>query len=227
MAKRQIYLEEDPKSLISEAFRTLKTNFQYTNIDNTVKSVIVSSAHSGEGKSTVATNLAAFMALNERKVLIIDADLRKPQVHNFFHIKNLVGLSNAIMENDPTSYIQSTKIKNVDVLTSGKIPPNPAEMLGSQRFMDILYVLYNQYDLIILDAPPVNYVTDAAVLAGECDGVLLVTEVGSTEKRELRHAIGLLENVNAKVLGVVLNKIPLNKNSYYHYYYGKYYGREE
>lgn len=217
---RIIITIEDPKSPIAEAYRTLRTNIQFTNIDKTMKSIVITSPNPLEGKSTVAVNLAVTIANNDNKVLLIDCDLRKPRVHKFFELKNRAGLTTVLAKNrDYKANIQSTGIKKLDLLASGPIPPNPAELLGSKKVKVLLEELKEDYDIVILDSPPVGLVTDAAILSTLADGVILVCAVEETIIEEAKEAKSLLDKVKANILGVVMNKIPLSKGSYYKYYY--------
>jgi len=227
-----IFSMENPKSIVSEAFRTLRTNIQYSNIDRSVKTIVVTSSKMGEGKSTVSANLAYSIAESGKSVLIIDCDLRKPVIHKIYRISNLSGLTNVIIGESKLS--DEIKIvngrDNLHILTSGPIPPNPAEILGSNRMKDLLEFVKESYDTIILDSPPIGLVTDSAILSTIADGTILVLDAGETEVDLAVHAKELLEQVNAKILGVVLNKIPTKGNKYYnysYYQYDQYYGEDE
>lgn len=236
MAKRRkigrIFSTENPKSVVSEAFRTLRTNIQYSNIDKKIKTIVMTSSKMREGKSTVSANLAFSIAESGKSVLMIDCDLRKPIVHRIFGISNLAGLTNVLIgENNLSEVKQILDGKdNLDILTSGPIPPNPAELLGSNRMKDLLEFVKESYDIVILDTPPIGLVTDSAILSTLADGTILVIDAGETEVEMVVHAKELLDNVNAKILGVVLNKVPVmgGKYSKYNYYqYDQYYGEEE
>lgn len=232
MDERRLITNENPKSPSAEAYRTLRTNIQFSNIDKEIKTIVVTSSGPGEGKSTVTANYAVTLAKNDKKVLLIDADLRKPRAHTFFNLPNINGLTNVVAEStDYKKLVQATKIEGLDLLTSGPIPPNPSELLGSKKMKAFLDTLKEDYDMIIIDSPPVGLVTDAAILSTVVDGTILVCAVGQAIKEAAANAKQLLDKVNANILGVVLNKIPLNEGGYYkyHYYqhYTSYYDTEE
>jgi capsular exopolysaccharide synthesis family protein len=213
---------KNPKSRAAEAFRTLRTNIQYSSLDNTIKSLVVTSTGPNEGKSTIVSNLAITMAQSGKKVIVVDCDLRKPTVHKSFEISNTSGLTNVLVQDKKIEEcIVTTKITNLYALSSGPTPPNPAELLGSKKLKHILNELSKVFDLVILDAPPVIAVTDAQILSTIVEGVLLVSSYGQTEKLGLLKSKELLDKVGAKILGVVMNKVPEKSESYY---YGRYYG---
>lgn len=217
--ERSLITMEDPKSSISEQYRTIRTNVQFSFVDKTMRSLMVTSAGPGEGKSTTAANLAIVFAQQGKKVLLIDADLRKPTVHYTFQLNNYTGLTNVLTNSAPLlPSCQETKVENLYVLTSGPIPPNPAELLSSKAMEQCIQQLYNEFDLLIFDTPPVLAVTDAQILANQCDGTILVVESGGTEIEAAVKAKELLEAANAKLLGVVLNKRKHREGGYYYYY---------
>ena len=227
----RLFSLEDPKSIVSEAFRTLRTNIQYANIDKDIKAITVTSPSQREGKSTVSANLAFSLAESGKKTLIVDCDMRKPRLHKLFGVTNLDGLTRYLMgEIEGEEGFKKVKgVTGLDILTSGPVPPNPAELLGSNRMKDFLKGLEESYDYIILDSPPIGLVTDSAILSTISDGTILVLEVGQTQTEVAVHATELLQQVNAKILGVVLNKIPVRGNQYYnykYYQYNQYYGEE-
>jgi len=211
------YLE--PKHFISEAYRTLRTNIHFANIDRTLKSIMVTSSGPSEGKSTTISNLAIVMAQADKQVLLIDADLRKPSIHHSFRLPNWIGLTSLLVENrNLTEAVQSTEVPNLSILTSGPIPPNPAELLGSNRMKEILEILTNKYDLVLIDAPPVLAVTDAQILSGITDGVLLVVNAGKTHRDMIVQSKQQLDKVNANIIGTVLNNQSIQERGYYYYY---------
>lgn len=218
--ERSLITMEDPKSPISEQYRTIRTNVQFSFVDAPMRSLMVTSTGAGEGKSTTAANLAVVFAQQGKKVLLIDADLRKPTVHYTFRLNNYTGLTNVLTNSAPLlPSCQETRVENLYVLTSGPIPPNPAELLSSKAMEQCIQQLYNEFDLLIFDTPPVLAVTDAQILAHQCDGTVLVIESGGTEIEAAVKAKELLEAANAKLLGVVLNKRKYRQGQYYYYQY--------
>lgn len=207
-----------PKSPIAESFRTLRTNIQFASIDKPVKTIMVTSTGQSEGKSTIIANLAIVMAQTDNRVLLVDTDLRKPTVHHTFQLPNRQGLSKMLVEgNNVEDIIQKNIVPNLDVLTSGPIPPNPSELLGSKKMSSLIQELKQRYDYILFDAPPVLVVTDAQILSNKMDGILLVANSGKTEKEMAIKSKMLLENVKANILGVVLNNVEeKNDNNYYY-----------
>ncbi|MCQ1528255.1 CpsD/CapB family tyrosine-protein kinase [Lutispora saccharofermentans] len=228
MDKRNIITNINPKSRSAEAYRILRTNIQFANIDKTINSIVITSPGQGDGKSTVIANLAVAIARNNKKVLLIDADLRKPNVHTFFQVSNTKGLTNLLSEDvEYIRIIESTYVENLDILSSGPIPPNPSELLGSNRIKILLDELKTVYDMVLFDSPPACLVTDAAVLSTIADGVILVCAAGQTTIENAKNAKALLNKVNANIIGVVLNKMVTkagryNKaDDYYSYYEGE------
>lgn len=219
---------DNPKSQVAEAYRTLRTNLQFSSFDDSLKTVIVTSSSPGEGKTTVISNLAVTLAQSGKKVLIMDCDLRKPSIHKRFGLSNAEGLTNILVQNKKVEEcLKVTEQQNLFVVTSGPIPPNPSELLGSRRMKKILQEFEEIFDFVLLDTPPVLAVTDGQVLATLAHGVIFVTAYGKTEKNALIKSKDLLDKVSAKILGFVLNKIPKNEeNNYYSKYYS-YYGESE
>ncbi len=215
-----------PKSPISEAYRTLRTNLQFSGPDDKLHCILVTSSGPGEGKSTTAANLAIAISLQGTRTLIVDTDLRRPVGHRIFGLEKNKGLTNVLVGNlTIDEAVQNSSIKNLDVITSGILPPNPAELLGSDRMLDFIEQVKSRYEIVIFDSPPLIAVTDAAVLSNEVDGVLLVVNSGSTHRDALIRGMDLLRNVNAKILGVLLNGVSRENTygSYYYYYYYHYY----
>jgi len=219
MAERKLIVHEQAKSPISEAYRTLRTNLQFSKIHDDLKLVMFTSSGPGEGKSTTAANTAVAMAQAGKNVLIIDCDLRKPVQHRIFG-KKKDGLSNLIVESlSLDQVIQSTEVPGLSLLTSGPIPPNPSELLGSAKMDDFLAVAKERFDLVILDAPPVLAVTDACVLASKVDGIALVIASGKVRPEIAAKAKDLLMKAKGHILGVVLNRIEIEKEHAHYYYY--------
>lgn len=220
-SKYSIITDLNPKSYISEAYRTLRTNIQFSTIDNNIRSIVVTSPEPSEGKSTTITNLAVAFAQEGKKVILIDADLRKPTLHHFFMKSNRIGLSNLLAgQSTLQQAISDTHIENLSLICSGPVPPNPAEMLNSKRLVQQLEELKEMFDIILFDTPPTLAVTDSQVLSAKCDGVVFVLNSGKVKRDTARKAMERLQHVNARILGVVLNNKERNKNegSYYYYY---------
>jgi len=222
---RKIILD-NPKSMASEAFRTLRTNIQFSGIDDEVKTIIVTSANLGEGKTTVAVNLALTLAQANKNVLLVDGDMRKPTIYKYFDLTNNIGLTNIIVERKEIGLVKKKidKLENLDILLTGPIPPNPSEILSSDKFRILIENEKKAYDYVIIDSPPILAVTDAAILSTVSDGVILVAAYNHTEKEELLDAKEQLDNVKANILGVVLNGIDLKDSK--HYYNYEYYGED-
>lgn len=218
-------VEKKPKSPVSEAFRTLRTNLQFSSLDKEIQTIVVTSAGPSEGKSTTIGNLALTLQQSNKSVLLIDCDLRKPSIHKKFKISNSVGMSNILIEDTNPEEIFHKYNDNLYILTAGTIPPNPAELLSTNKFRRFIENMKQKFDYILIDAPPVIAVTDAQILASFVDGVLLVVSSRQAEREQVKKAKELLEKVNANILGVVLNKVDLESNGKYSYYY--YYGTEE
>ncbi|WP_394186733.1 CpsD/CapB family tyrosine-protein kinase [Metabacillus halosaccharovorans] len=211
-----------PKSPIAEQFRTIRTNIQFSIVDEELQTMIVTSSGPAEGKSTTTANLAVVFAQQGKRVLLIDADLRKPTVHYTFRTENHIGLSNVLTrQSSLEEAVTVTAQEKLWVLPSGPIPPNPSELLGSKGMKTLLEQAKNEYDVIILDTPPVLAVTDAQVLSNLADGVVLVVSSGKTETDAAKKAKELLESAKAKILGVVLNNKKVQDSQYYYYYGGK------
>lgn len=211
----------EPRSPIVEAFRSLRTNIQFAGVDRPIRALLVSSAGPSEGKSTVAANLAVVMAQAGLKVVLVDCDLRRPTMHKQFELPNRAGLTDVILQ-DPsqwTAVLQPTGVNNLSVVLSGSLPPNPSELLGSKRMQQFLAHLHQACDMVIIDAPPLLPVTDALVLAPMTDGVVLVIDYGSTRIGEAVQSKTQLDQSGARLLGVVMNKIPMGRRGYSYYYY--------
>jgi capsular exopolysaccharide synthesis family protein len=208
----------------AEAFRTIRTNVLFSSADEGSRVLVVTSTGPGEGKTTVATNLAIGFAQAGQRVLLIDADMRRPRVHSVFNLKAEPGLSNLMVGNARASEsVRKTAVPGLWVLAAGRIPPNPAELIGSQRFREFLTSLKEHFDLVLLDSPPVMAVTDAAIAANLANGVVFVVGAEMTSRHAARGAVEHLEQGRARFVGAVLNRVELERNSYY---YSHYYRRE-
>lgn len=213
----------DPRNSVAEQFRTIRTNIQFTAVDKKIKSIVFTSSAPSEGKSTVSNNFAITCADQGNKVILLDADLRRPTIHKTFGLKNNLGLSNYLSGNAKLNeIIQSSSIQNLYVVTSGPIPPNPAELIGSDRLKYLLQELGKEFDLLILDSPPVNTVTDTQILATVTDGVVMVVPQGIATKLDVRHAKESLELVHANIIGAIMNRVTVQKTGYYGMNYGAY-----
>lgn len=212
----------DPKSLNAEQFRTIRTNIEFAQLDKSMKNLLVSSSIPAEGKSTVASNLAYVIAQTDKRVLLVDADLRKPTVHRTFKLNNEQGLTTLLSNADLkfNQVVQHSRDLNLYFLPSGPIPPNPSEILGSGRMTLLMQELGQYFDIVIYDAPPITAVTDPQILATKVDGVVMVVRQGYTRKEEIKKAKEALDNVNANILGYVLNGKELSDSAGYYAYYG-------
>ena len=218
--KKHLITAANPKSPISEQYRTIRTNIQFSMIDKKLKTLAFTSATPGEGKSTTISNLAVTLALQDEKVLLIDADLRKPTIHQLMEVRNRYGLTSLISQRVAIgeAILPTFKTKNLDILPSGPIPHNPSELLGSKMMQDLIVELSQKYDWLLFDTPPVLAVTDAQVLGSLCDGVILVLKSHRTEKKELIKAKELLEKANTNLIGTVINGV--DAKEFGHSYYG-------
>lgn len=223
MDKPKLIVHEDPKSPISEAYRILRTNIQFSSLDNPIKTIVITSAGPGEGKTTSVINLGIAMAQSGLKVLLIDGDLRKPQIHKTFEIFNKPGLTDVLVnELDYKEGISSTYIDGLGILPAGTIPPNPSELLASNRMKQFLSEIREDYDFVLMDTSPASIVTDASILSALADGTILVCASGGVSIEGARRAKELLENVNANIIGIILNKFLINQKDYFRYYYALY-----
>ncbi|WP_436891287.1 polysaccharide biosynthesis tyrosine autokinase [Mammaliicoccus sciuri] len=213
---------ENPKSVISEKFRGIRTNILFSTAENDVQTIVFTSEKPAAGKSTVSANVAITYAQAGYKTLLIDGDMRKPTQHYIFNTDNMDGFSNLIInKTDFNKAIHNTDIVNLDLLTSGPIPPNPSELIGSEKSIEVFEYLRSEYDFIIIDTPPVNTVTDAQLFSEIAKYVVYVVDVQKNDRNAIKKGKELIEKAGAKILGVVLNKAPEDKSSSYYYYYGK------
>lgn len=211
-------VEKKPNSIAAEAYRTLRTNIQYSSFDKEIKTMVVTSSEPGEGKSTTAGNMALSFSQSEKSVILIDCDLRKPSLHRKFKISNLVGLSDVLIGKEKMNDAVNEYSENLHILTSGKLPPNPSEMLGSKSMGRLLEELKSKYDIIILDSAPLQAVTDAQILSTKVDGTILVVRAEKTKRDSVQQAKALLDKVGANILGTVLNGVENTRKKYYYYY---------
>lgn len=200
-----------PRSAAAEAYRSLSTNIQFSSLDKDVKTLLVTSVSPDEGKSVVLANLAVTMAENGRKIIVVDCDLRRPSLHALFGLRDTPGLTSMVLDESLAPPIQATSVANVSFVAAGPPPPNPSELLASARFGRALDAIAAQGDMIVLDAAPVTAVTDASILATRIDGVLLVVDSGRTRRDPARRAKEQLEQVGARLLGVVLTNVKPEK----------------
>lgn len=227
--RKELIVYKDPKSPISEIYRTLRTNIQFMNTKKNLKTILVTSTYSGEGKSWISSNLAVTFAQADKKVLIIDGDLRKGRQYTIFGIAPKPGLSNYLsgvninedgtVSENVTNYIQRTSVENLYIMPAGNIPPNPSELLNLPQMVDLLERAKELYDIIIIDGTPCQLVTDSLILARIVDTTIIVAECKETKKEDLKKVVNNIENVGGKIAGVVLNRIPISAKRYEERYY--------
>lgn len=206
-------------SLVSEQYRTIRTNIQFSTVDKELKTLIVTSSVPNEGKSTTIANLAVTFAQEGKKVLLVDTDMRKPTLHYTFDLTNTFGLTSVLTKQiDLTEAVVDSGVENLSVLTCGPVPPNPAELLNSKAMDEFFASALESFDLILFDSPPVLAVTDAQILANKCDGTIFIVSSGSTEKEQALKAKELLLSAQGNILGVVLNNKKSTSNDTYYYY---------
>lgn len=210
----------EARSPITEAYRSLRTNIQFTSMDKPLKTILITSASPQEGKSLTAANLVIVLAQAGLQVVLLDCDLRRPSVHKLFELSNRSGLSDLLLHPSErkNGVLQTTSVANLSLLTTGPLPPNPAEMLVSQRVTKILEQLQSHADVVVVDSPPITAVTDAVIMAGKVDGVLLVVDAGRTRIAAARQAKEQLERAGANIIGVVVNKATAQHGGYYYYH---------
>lgn len=210
----------DPTSVDTEQFNTIRTNIKFSNVDKDYKTLMVTSSNISEGKSTVSANIATTFAKQGLHTLLVDSDLRRPTVNANFGIDNPQGLSNYLSERnfDINSIIYKTSVKNLYVMPSGPIPPNPSELIGSKRMAELIKKLSEQLDLVIFDAPPVLSVTDAQIVSTNVDGTILVVRANRTEKNAVKEAVRLIKQVGGHIIGTILNDVEVKGGGYYGYY---------
>ncbi|HEX9014501.1 MAG TPA: CpsD/CapB family tyrosine-protein kinase [Chloroflexota bacterium] len=208
----------DPRSPAAEAYRTLRTNIRFSSMDHPARTLLLTSAGADEGKSTTLGNLAVTIAQSGVSAVVVDCDLRHPSVHQLFDLANDKGLTTALLDGDGGELpLQQTAVPGLRVLTSGPLPPNPADLIGTQRMQRVIDSLAEMAEVVLFDSPPVSMVADAAMLASQLDGVILVISAGKTKRDTAARAKAVLEKVNARVLGVVLNNARVDSNLYRYY----------
>lgn len=200
-----------PRSAAAEAYRTLSTNIQFSSLDRDVRSLLVTSVGPDEGKSIVLANLAIVMAEGGRRVVMVDCDLRHPSLHQIFGLADQPGLTTMMLNESLAPARQGTSVSGVDLVAAGPLPPNPAELIASERFSRVLASIVEDADVVLVDAPPVSAVSDAAILATKVDGVLLVVDSGRTRRENARRASEQLTRVGARLLGAVLTNVKAEK----------------
>lgn len=223
----ELIVHIDPKSTISEGVRTIRTNLQFSNVDGNLKKIMVTSSMPGEGKSFTSANLATAFAQDGNKVLMIDCDMRKGRLHKIFKLSNSKGLSNLLIDNvtkNYKKYIKETKVENLSIITAGVVPPNPSELLNSEANKKLIEKLEKDYDYIIFDCVPTNGLPDSLIVSSLVDKAIIVCAANVTPTELLQKTKNTLQNVDADIAGIVVNKTKASYNKYYGHYYGKYYG---
>lgn len=211
-------IKDNPTSPIAEAYRKIATNIEFSNIDNEIKTIMITSAKQDEGKTTTICNLVMVMTELKKKILLIDLDLRKPAVHKTFKISNKQGLTDILINKDDYKSYLHNVYQGLDILTTGMIPANPTEIINSKALKELIKEMSKSYDYIFIDAPPVMFVSDPITISTYTDAVILAIEHGKTEKELAKKAVESLKQVNANIIGAVLNNIPVSKQSNYYYY---------
>ena len=211
-------VQKNPKSIAAEAYRSLKTNIQYSSFDKEYKTIVITSSNPGEGKSTTSGNLALTLAEGESRVLLVDCDMRKPSMHKNFRVTNTYGIADILLQRKKVMDVAHMYNKNLSIITAGQVPPNPAEMLGSKAMSAFLEEMKEHFDYIILDTPPVQVVADAQILSTKVDGTIIVVRAGVTKKEDVNDTVNTLKKVNANIIGTVLHAVDNSRNKYYYYY---------
>jgi capsular exopolysaccharide synthesis family protein len=210
----------DPASPASEAYRSLRMNLQFSSLDKPLHSLMVTSPGDGEGKSTTLANLAVTLAQVDQRIIMVDCDLRRPMLHSLFGLSNQTGISTMVLDDQllQNPPYQETPVKGLLLVASGPLPPRPGDLLGSKKMESILERLLLDADIILLDAPPIMAVTDAAILATKVDGVLIVVSAGETKREQAQRSVERLNKVNAHIVGSVINNVPLDSSQTGGYY---------
>ncbi len=219
--QKDLFVFNYPKSRLSESIKSIKTNLQFSSIDKDIKTLLITSSMPGEGKSFVASNLATTFASSKARVLLIDCDLRRGRQHQIFDAINHMGLSNLLIDDvkNYRKYIKDTGIKHIKIITAGTVPPNPSELLGSQKYKKLIEMLRNEFDVIILDCPPVNGLADTLEISALADSVIIVCAQNKTKMALLNETKRVLNQINTKVTGVIMNKVDLKNSKTYEGYY--------
>lgn len=217
----EIISHKNPKSIIAESVKILRTNLQFSNVDGNLKTIMITSSVPGEGKSFTSSNLAVAFAALGMKVLLVDCDMRRGVQHKQFMVSNSNGLSDLLIDTnvDYVKYIKPTNVENVSIITAGTVPPNPSELLASKKFEHFVDNMKAVFDIVIFDLPPVTVVPDATIVATKVDKTVIVARVKVTPMEELDKTKKMLQNVNANIAGVVVNGVKTSGKKYY----GKYY----
>jgi succinoglycan biosynthesis transport protein ExoP len=228
LAGDEPYVVENARSPIAEAFRALRTNTQLASVGKPIKTILVTSAMPGEGKTFIASNLAVIMAQGGKKVILADLDLRRPGIHQSMGLPNRIGVSHLFMQEriDFNGILRPWKETSVSVITSGGIPPNPAELLGSEKMNNILAAMKERADIVIIDSPPVSSVTDSVLLAARADAVLFVVQPKRTRRGSIHQALEQLNRANARTIGLVFDNVKLGRSGYYDSEYYHYYSHD-
>lgn len=221
--RSELMVSHNPKSALSESIKNIRTNLQFSSIDEPIKNVLVTSSTSGEGKSFISANLAIAFANLNSKVLVVDCDLRRGRQHEIFEVSNENGLSNLLIDDVANfkKYIQKTSIKNVFVLTRGVVPPNTSELLASEKNKQLMKLINEKYDIVIWDGAPVTGLTDSVIMASLVDKIILVCSYKLTPFELLKNTKITLSNFENKIAGVVMNRMSVNGNKYYTKYYSE------
>jgi len=221
----ELLTELDPHSNITESYKGIRTSLLLSSADKPPKAILITSMLPGEGKTTTAANLAAVIAQSELKVLLIDADLRKGRLHKMFDFDNSKGLSTYLAGIDGSEVMVAGPEKNLKIIPSGPVPPNPSELLGSRKMKDLLSSAADKFDIIIFDSPPVMSVTDALILSKIVDGTTIVIKAGETTYEAVERELKSFRELDSRILGIILNAVNREKSDYYNYY--GYYGRND
>ena len=211
-------VEKSPKSVAAEAYRALKTTIQYSSFDKEYKTIVITSSNPGEGKSTTSGNLALTLAEGESRVLLVDCDMRKPSMHKNFRVTNTYGIADILLQRKKVMDVAHMYNKNLSIITAGKVPPNPAEMLGSKAMSAFLEEMKEHFDYIILDTPPILPVTDSKLLAIKADATVVVVRSEVSKSKHVSQAFKELEKVNANIIGTILNDVKMYSEKLYYDY---------